>query len=111
MNLWVHLTAERIEWIDATDEIRRLIKRIGPEDLRNPEIWQKMTAIVQLQPNNDILPVRCHFGEKNAFNIGLEHVVSRKPLWYTLNDVIASKLLTGKTPNIVRAIKFWINNS
>ena len=64
-------------------------------------------TIVQVLPEDDILPVRAHYGEdKNVYNIGLNYVTSGIPLWYALADVIASKLLTGKTPKILRAISF-----
>jgi len=63
--------------------------------------------MVQIQPDNDILPVRAIYGEdRNVHNIGINHVTSDTPLWYALPDVIASKLLTGKAPKILRAISF-----
>ena len=38
--------------------------------------------------------------------IGFNYLTSDTPLWFTLADVIASKLLTGKVPKIIEAITF-----
>ena len=39
-------------------------------------------------------------------NIGLNPLTSDKPLWFAGPDVVASLLLTGKVPKIIRAIRF-----
>lgn len=106
MNLWPYLIAERIECVEATAEIRRLVEGADLETLRDPELWRNMVAIVQIQPDGDVLPVRSHYGDKQAWNIGISHLKCSSPLWYGLPDVIASGLLNGKSPKIVRAIKF-----
>ena len=38
--------------------------------------------------------------------IGVNYLSTDRPLWFTLADCIASKLLTGKAPKVVRAIRF-----
>ena len=106
MDLWPFLTAERIECVEATKEIRRLVEKADLQTLRDPTVWQQMVAIVQIQPDNDILPARAPYGDKRVYNIGINHLTSPKPLWNTLADVLASKLLTGKSPKILRAIRF-----
>lgn len=40
------------------------------------------------------------------FNVGINCITSETPLWYALPDVIASKILTGKAPKIIEAIRF-----
>lgn len=106
MALWPYLTAERTESVDATRRIRRLVENADLETLRNPDIWKDMIAIALIQPEDDVLPVRSRYRDKQAYNIGIEQLTSQRPLWYTLPDVIASKLLTGKSPKILKAIKF-----
>jgi len=106
MKLWDFLTAERIEYSDVTDEIQNLVGGASLAHLTNQELWPFLTVIVELEPNEDILPVRTHFGEKYVYNIGIECLTSNRPLWYTLPDVLASRVLTGKTPKIRRAIRF-----
>jgi hypothetical protein len=38
-------------------------------------------------------------------NIGLNYLTSNKPIWYAGPDLIASKILTGKTPKILKALR------
>src|SRR5208282_4945787 len=106
MNLWPYVTADKIEAIDATDQARRTVKNADLETLREPTFWKNMITIVQVKPEEDILPTRAHYGEKHAYNIGLPYLTSDRSLWITLPEVIADKLLKGKSPKIIRAIKF-----
>ena len=39
-------------------------------------------------------------------NIGVNYLSADRPLWFTLADCVASKLLTGKAPKVVRAMRF-----
>ena len=55
--------------------------------------------------DNDILPLRANYNGKIVYNIGLNYAKG-KALWYTYPDIIASKLLTGKTPKIIKAFRF-----
>lgn len=52
------------------------------------------------------MPVRSRYGNTNVRNIGVNYVKSNTSLWYALPDLVASKLLTGKTPVIEEAITF-----
>jgi hypothetical protein len=107
MDLWKYLIADRIEHYDSTEETKRLVSEVTLNSLTDRSHYPKLATIAQILPDSDNLPVRAHYGEdKNVYNIGLPHVTSEIPLWYSLADVIASKLLTGKTPKIVRAISF-----
>jgi len=62
-----------------------------------------------VQPEGDILPVRTVYGPDPAgdqTNIGLNPLTSAKPIWCAGPDVVASFLLTGRAPKIIRAICF-----
>jgi hypothetical protein len=86
---------------------KKFVENIKLEDLKNPKAWKNLNVIVQVLPENDILPVRMRYDEKeNTFNIGVNYVTSKTPLWYALPDIIVSKLLTGKSPKILKAIRF-----
>jgi hypothetical protein len=107
MGLWKFLIAERIEHYDSTDETKRFVSEVTLNSLTDRSLYSKLATIVQILPDSDILPVRAHYGEdRNVYNIGSPYVTSEIPIWYTLADVISSKLLTGKTPKIIRAISF-----
>jgi hypothetical protein len=38
--------------------------------------------------------------------IGVNYLSANRPLWFTLADCIASKLLSGKAPSVIRAVRF-----
>ena len=64
-----------------------------------------MRTIVRVLPCDDILPVRAEYKPGgDATNIGVNIVERGLPVWYTLADAIASKLLTGKAPEIDDAV-------
>jgi hypothetical protein len=100
------MIAERAKWREATEEVRAFAEAVTLEKLQRPETWRKLTALVQLAPKKDILPVRARYDEEGAATIGANYLSSETPLWFTLADALATKLLTGRTPEIVRAILF-----
>ena len=101
------LKAKRIRCYDNTDDVKHFIENLKIDDLRKPETWQRieMHSIVKIRPDDDILPVRMEYS-KIAKNIGINYLKSDKELWYTVEDVIASKLLTGKIPVIIQTYSF-----
>ncbi|HEV2192541.1 MAG TPA: hypothetical protein VGR54_02855 [Nitrosopumilaceae archaeon] len=104
--LWKFVIADHIEYIDTTNEIINFVANFTIKDIQNKENWAKLQAIVLVEPQDDILPIRARFDQKHVWNIGISHLTSKTPLWYSLADIIASKLYTGKTPKILQAIKF-----
>jgi len=104
------LKAEKINYIHSnqnTEKIKAFVTSLKVEDLTKKEIWKKpeMHSIVKITPEDDILLVRMEYS-KSAKNIGVNYLTSDKELWYTIQDVIASIILTGKIPEIVDAITF-----
>ena len=92
---------------DATEETQGFLDGVTIKDMQSRTGWPELVTLVQLAPDNDLLPLRTKYTEgQDTLTIGLNHVTSDKALWYALPDVIASKLLTGKTPRIVKAIRF-----
>jgi hypothetical protein len=106
MGLWRFVVANGMAWHDATSETAAWLATATPADLQDQNTWQRLTVMVQLRPDDDILPVRAKYGRENETNIGLNRLTSDQPLWFTLADVLASKFLSGKTPKIDRAIAF-----
>lgn len=68
--------------------------------------WKHLAAIVQVLPDGDLFPVRAHYGEEGQATIGLNYLTSDEPMWFTLADVLVSKILTSKSPKIVKALRF-----
>ena len=108
MGLWELLTAETLIVCDATEGTMDLLSSIEQADCFRPKIWTQLQVLVQVVPDGDILPVRVKYGrgKNSGFAIGVNHVTSSTPMWFTLADVFAAKILTGKVPRIVRAIRF-----
>ena len=105
-NLWEFVIAQRVEQFEDTEAVRKFIEESSLESFSDRGNWKKLNAICLVQPNQDILPVRCKYGDRNTYNIGLNHLTSEEPIWYSLADVIGSKLLTKKTPTVLKAIRF-----
>ena len=98
------LKAKKIKHCDNTENVRQFIVNLKIEDLRNPETWQRneMHSVVRIRANEDILPIRMEYS-KLSKNIGINYLKTDKEMWYTIEDIISSKILTGKTPEIIQA--------
>jgi hypothetical protein len=104
MGLWRFVVAEHMECHGATSEVREFLESVTLEDLLKPETWPGLCALVQVQPDSDIFPVRSRYGGENQYTIGLNYLTSEQPLWFTLADCVASKLLSGKTPKVISGV-------
>jgi hypothetical protein len=105
MRLWRFVIAKGMEWKTSTDRVQSLLETVSLDDLKRPEFWPLLTTLVRVAPQADIFPVRTKYDGRSQ-TIGLNHLTSDKPLWFTLADVIASKLLNGNVPTIIDAITF-----
>jgi hypothetical protein len=106
MGLWKFVTANGMTQQDATSEIRAFLDQVGVADLQRPETWQKLRVLVKVRPDADIFPVRARYGKEQMATIGLNYLSADRPLWFTLADCVASKLLTGGAPKVIQAIRF-----
>jgi hypothetical protein len=105
MGIWQLLTCERIEVENATEDVRQLLAGVTVERCLDPAAWRGFVGLVQLAPDGDILPVRAHYGGAAAWQIGVNPLTSAEPLWYTVPDAVACTLLTGKPPQVLRALR------
>jgi len=104
LGLFNVLTAESVTLEEDTENIQRLIDGISLEDCFDPAIWEGFNFFALVQPDNDILPVRTVYDGVSQ-NIGNNYLTSETPLWFAGCDLIASKIRTGKTIRILRAIR------
>jgi hypothetical protein len=105
MGLWRSVIAQGMEWTDPTDKVRSLLETVSLDDLKRPEFWPLLMTLVRVEPWADILPVRAKYDGRSQ-TIGLNYLTSDTPVWHTLADLIASKLLSGKIPKIIEAKTF-----
>ena len=108
MGLWDVLTADRLARgrRDATK---------GPSDARggltlevcfDPNFWRDLRCLVQIVPNGEILPTRADYtGLGQSWEIGVNPLHADGPMWFALPDVVASTLLSGRAPAVMRAIE------
>lgn len=106
MRLWGLLTAQRVDVVDASSEVRVMLDTITLEDCFDKSTWTKFVGIARIKPNGDVLPVRAKYGADNAYNIGINHLTTDTDMWYAIPDLVASKIITGKSPEILEAIRF-----
>ncbi|NPE30648.1 hypothetical protein HNV12_22370, partial [Methanococcoides sp. SA1] len=99
--------ADKIHHVDDTENVRRLIEAFTFTDALNRDLWKQINVLIEIEPDGNILPIRTKYaGEDGTFNIGVNHLTSNESLYYFLSDILASKLLTGKSPKIKKAIRF-----
>jgi DNA polymerase type B, organellar and viral len=114
MGLWKFVVGQGVQMSDVTKETQGLLETVDTGHLQKPEFWTRLTTLVRVAPDADIFPVRARYGDHHAQTagpndmptIGVNYLTSEKPLWFTLADCVASKLLTGKAPKVVEAIHF-----
>jgi len=101
------LIADKIIHRVTTKETQKFLDKITISQINQPELWKKMLTICKIMPDEDVLPVRSDY-DTRALNTGINHLRSEDgtALWFTLPDLIQSKLLTGNTPKILEAITF-----
>jgi hypothetical protein len=114
MGLWWFVIAQGVTEEDATVETQTFLDDVHLSDLQNAGTWKQLTTLVQVKPDADIFPVRARYAARikeqtksaDMPTIGVNYLSANRPLWFTLADCIASKLLTSKAPKVVRAVRF-----
>jgi hypothetical protein len=107
MGLWRFVIADGMTWCDRTAEAEEFLQNIKlSDDLLDPATWPKMAMLVRVKPGADIFPVRAKYEAEGQTTIGLNYLTSERPLWFTMADCVASKLLTGRAPAVVEAVGF-----
>src|SRR6185437_1492890 len=106
--------AEHVEVIEggSNSDAAVFLRDVALDDLRNRDTWPRLRGVALIEPENDVLPVRTIYqsdAEEGEFvgaqQVGVNVVLSGPPTWRSFPDVIASKLLTGKCPRILKTIE------
>lgn len=103
LGLWDLVTCQEIEIVDATEEVRELLARATLDDCFNPKRWRELVGLALLEPDGDILPARSHYGATPGWQIGVNPLFADDPLWFSIPDALAAKVLRGRPPSVVRA--------
>jgi hypothetical protein len=112
MGLWRYVTARAIKIVEhCTSEVQAFLDKVTAADLFKPETWQYLPAFAQVVPNGDIMPSRSRYSEESHdWQVGVNYLYAKKDgpqqaLWFSLPDLVASKLLTGCTPQLENAFR------
>ena len=95
--LWRFVIANGFTWRDAKEEAIALLKRADIGALLECDFWRSLPILVKVKADDDLFPVRAPYNGKTR-SIGLNPLTCEQPLWFTLADVIAAKLLSGSRP-------------
>lgn len=109
MGLWTLVRANGVTHHDDTSAVIALLARPRDEvveQLRTKAGWKDLASLVQVKPKHDLFPIRAQYPGGDTLNIGLNHLSADEPQWFTLADVLASKVLTGRTPEVIKAVRF-----
>jgi hypothetical protein len=98
------LTAKRLSFDDATNEVRELVKSMTLDKAFDAERWRQFKFFALVGPEKDIFPVRSVYDGRTQ-NIGSNYLTSQEPIWFAGPDVMAAVLETGKAPHIEKAIR------
>lgn len=101
---WNVLKAKQIRFENCLRSAKRLLSKATLADAFSPGFWKQLSFFVLIKPEDDILPVRTVYNGRTQ-NIGINNLRSRKPIWYAGPDAVASALLTGKAPKILKAVR------
>lgn len=104
LGLWRFWIARRVEVEDATEDVRAMLGAMTAADCFRPETWQSYVGLVQVLPEADVLPVRARYAGQE-WGIGVNPLTTTEPIWCSTPDVVASVVLTGRAPNVVRAVR------
>lgn len=110
LKLWDFVIARHIRVVDhCKDEITAFLKKLKPDDLFRPETWKHLRAFVLVKADGDILPTRGPYNpETNDWQVAVNHLYAERDddaLWFSLPDVAASVILTGRIPKTVDAFR------
>ena len=106
MNLWRFVITDGLRWQETTAATRRLLESAGLTSLQSKAAWLNLTTLVRVRAAGEVFPIRASYSDEAQTTIGANHLTSGTPLWFTLADCIAAKLLTGKAPKVLEAITF-----
>jgi len=103
---WNVLTSASVRFVNCTAKAKELLSQANLDNTFDRTLWKRLSFFALVKPQNDILPARTVYSDTGRTqNIGLNYLSSKEPIWYAGPDLIASKILTGKTPRILKALE------
>ena len=107
IGLWRLVIAREIRVVEHCQrKVENFLRTLTPASLFKKKMWKRMTGFVKIVPNGDILPLRSRFSAgTNDWQVGTNYVYAKTEdaMWFSIPDVVASVLLTGRIPEILDA--------
>ena len=112
MDLWRFVIAHKIKVIEhCGKEVQAFLGQLTADGLFDPATWKHLTGFVRIMPDGDILPSRGKYSvESNDWQVAVNHLNAdgndpKQALWFSIPDVAASAVLTGRAPTIIDAFR------
>jgi hypothetical protein len=98
------IAAERLEFVEATEEVRAFVENATLDTLFRPEAWTRLGALCWVEPAGEILPgkfaLNSDHPERFTMAVTPRHA---GPTVFFLADVLLAKLMSGRAPKILKA--------
>lgn len=108
LGLWQHVIADKLhadQGPDVAADVQQLLDATTVDGCFDPALWPQLVGYAQIQPDGDVLPVRAQYDPHSpSWGIAVTPLTSPE-LWYSLPDLVASTLLTGRAPTVLQAIR------
>jgi len=111
IGLWQFVIANEIKIVEhCQNEITEFLNQVSANYLFTQDAWKNLTAFVQIIPDGDILPSRGKYSAvSNDWQVAVNHLYSNSErhtaLWFSLPDIVASVILTGRVPKVIDAFR------
>jgi hypothetical protein len=104
LGIWDILTAQRLEIVDATKEVRKILNSVPLERLFQPSFWKKLNFYALVIPDWEVVPVRAVYGSGSTCNIGMNELQWKQKLWLAGPDLV-SAVLNGHFRKVLKAFR------
>ena len=109
LGLFRLLTAERLEFIDDTGNVKTFLASVTRDKCFHREIWRELNFVAQVIPDGDVLPIRTVYGGV-SHNIGNNYLHPNpfhpQPVYIAGPDLVAAIIQhPDRIPKILRAFR------
>ena len=104
LGLWHVITAESLDFPDATKEVQKLLSGISLDGCYERDAWKSFLFFARIKPDRTLLPVRKMYNGVTE-GIGNNYLSSTQEIWVAGPDLVASVIRTGKVPRVLEAIR------
>jgi hypothetical protein len=106
MCLWRFVIASEILIVKKRKKkLEKFLRQLTPDGLFKRKTWKLMCGFAKVIPKGDILPIRSQFGTAHDWQMATNHIhaVQEDAMWFSVPDIVASVLLTGRVPEVLDA--------